>query len=234
MAFAQTTPAISVTKALNLALDVSRSTYGVPGPSAKKPTKSGKVPAGSIQSGHIKNAVPDQQGELALLMEQLKAKLHNVGVVSTAKVRLRPAHAPERRLNVEFYPDPAEEGVVFLRLSPAGPGESIDMPMVSGASVEQLVTPQEVAEMLGVSRPYAAKLCDSNVFGHVAVSQGGHRKVALSRVQAYIGERQAMSTALDEMTELTRGAQAHDAAKAVGLRKTSGKVWVKTKAASTK
>lgn len=260
MAFAQTGPAISATEALNLALEVSRFTYGVHGLSAKKFTKPSKVKAGSILSGHIKNAVPgqitdavilaperqadnqmtgsakspDQQGDLDFLMQRLKAKLHDVGVISTAKVRLRPAHEPERRLNVEFYPDPAEKGVVFLRLSPAGPGEGIDIPMVAGAPVEQLVTPQEVAEMLGVSRPYAAKLCDSKVFGHVDVSQGGHRKVALSRVQAYIAERKAMSTALDEMAELTRGAQAHDDAEAAGLRKASGKVWVKTKAAGTK
>ena len=260
MAFAKTGPAISATEALNLALELSRSTYGVHGPSAKKPTKPVKVKAGSVLSGHIKNAVPgqitdpvilaperqahdqvtgsakspDQHGELDFLMQRLKAKLYDVGVVSTAKVRLRPAHKPERRLNVEFYPDPAEKGVVFLRLSPAGPDEGIDMPMVAGAPVEQLVTPQEVAEMLGVSRPYAAKLCDSKVFGHVDVSQGGHRKVALSRVRAYIAERKAMSTALDEMAELTRGAQAHDAAKAAGLRKVSGKVWVKTKAAPPK
>ncbi len=82
--------------------------------------------------------------------------------------------------------------------------------------------------------PYAAKLCDSKVFGHVDVSQGGHRRVALSRVRAYIAERKAMSTALDEMAELTRDAQAHDAAKAAGLREASGKVWVKTKAAGTR
>ena len=260
MALAQTGPAISATEALNLALEVSRFTYDVHGPSAKKPTKPFKVKAGSILSGHIKNAVPGQitdavilapehqahvqmtdsakspgqQGDLDFLMKRLKAKLYEVGIVSTAKVRLRPAHEPERRLNVEFYPDPAEKGVVFLRLSPAGPDDGIDMPMVAGAPVEQLVTPQEVAEMLGVSRPYAAKLCDSKVFGHVDVSQGGHRKVALSRVQTYIAERKAMSTALDEMAELTRGVQAHDAAKAAGLRKASGKVWVKTKAAGTK
>ena len=260
MAFAQTGPAISATEAINLALEVSRFTYGVHGPSAKKPTKPVKVKAGSILSGHSKNAVPGQstdtvilapehqahfqvtgsakdpgqQGELDFLMQRLKAKLHDVGVVSSAKVRLRPAHQPERRLNVEFYPDPSDKGVVFLRLSPAGPDEGIDMPMVAGAPVEQLVTPQEVAEMLGVSRPYAAKLCDSKVFGHVDVSQGGHRKVVLSRVRAYVAERKAVSTALDEMAELTRRAQAHDAAKAAGLRKASGKVWVKTKAAGTK
>lgn len=260
MAFAQTGPAISATEALNLALEVSRFTYGALGSSAKKSTKAVKVKAGSIMTGHSKNAAPGQipdtgivaaepyanfqvtgratspaqDEELDFLIQRLKAKLHDVGVVSTAKVRLRPAHEPERRLNVEFYPDPAEKGVVFLRVSPAGPDEGGDMPMVAGAPVEQLVTPQEVAQMLGVSRPYAAKLCDSKVFGHVEVSQGGHRKVALSRVRAYIAERQAMSSALDEMAELTRGAQAQDAAKAAGLRKASGKVWVKTKAAGKK
>lgn len=237
-AFAQTGPVISATEALNLALEVSRSTYGVHGPSAKKPEKPVKVKAGRILSGHTgaigsaKN--PGPQGELDILMQRLRAKLHDVGVVSTAKVRLRPAHEPERRLNVEFYPDPTEKGVVFLRLSPAGPDEGIDMPMVVGTPFEQLVTPQEVAEMLGVSRPYAVKLCDSKVFGHVDVSQGGHRKVALSQVRAYIAKREAMSTALDEIAEITRDAQARDAAKAAELRKASGKVWVKTKAAGTK
>lgn len=226
MTFAQPGPAISATEALNRALEVSRFAYGVHDPGVKKPTKPVRV-TGSEKS-------PGQQEELGFLMQRLKAKLHDVGVVSSAKVRLRPPHQPERRLNVEFYPDPADKGVVFLRLSPAGPDEGIDMPMVAGTPVEQLVTPQEVAEMLGVSRPYAAKLCDSKVFGHVDVSQGGHRKVALSRVRAYVAERKAMSTALDEMAELTRDAQAHDAAKAAGLREASGKVWVKTKAAGTR
>jgi excisionase family DNA binding protein len=260
MAFSRTGPAISATEALKLALQVSRSSYDVHGQRAKKTTKAVKVRAGSIRSGDIKNAVPGRTidrvmlaperqarvqmtgsaesrgslGELDFLMQRLKAKLLDVGIVSTAKVRLRPARGPERRLNVEFYPDPAEQGVVFLRLSPAGPKEGIDKPMVAGAAVEQLVTPQEVAEMLGVSRPYAAKLCDSKVFGHVDVSRGGHRKVALSRVRDYIAAREAMSTALDEMAELTRGAQAHDAEKAARLREASGRVWVKTKAAGAK
>lgn len=260
IAFAQTGPAISATEALNLALKVSGTTYRVHGPRAKKPTKSVKTKDGSILTGRGKNATPRQMtdtgilasghqdhvqvigsvvssgqpAEMDVLMQRIKAKLHDMGVISTVKVRLRPAHEPERRLNVEFYPDPAERGAVFLRLSPAGPEECIDMPMVVGSPVEQQVTPQEVAEMLGVSRPYAAKLCDSKVFGHVDVSQGGHRKVALSRLQAYINERKAMSTALDEMADLTRGAQAQDAQKAAELRKASGKAWVKTKAAGTK
>ena len=50
---------------------------------------------------------------------------------------------------------------------------------------ELLLTTAEAAARLGMSRPYVSMLCDQGKLGQVSRSEGGHRRIRLSAVEAY-------------------------------------------------
>jgi len=197
--------------------------------------KKSLAPTQAFSSGQViyPGARQADSEELNVLIGKLKEKLTVAGIVATTNMRVRGAHSKERRVHVEYYPDPGEKGAVFMRLIPATVGDEAAF-AIEMQSVERSVSTMEVATMLQYSRPYAAKLCDSGVFGPVERSEGGHRRVSFDRVLAYQQERQEMSNALDVMAELTTGPQQRDAELANAQRAATGKRWVKTKAASAK
>lgn len=63
----------------------------------------------------------------------------------------------------------------------------VAQPAGSGA----LLTTAEVAAQLEVSRPYVSMLCDSGKLGQVVMTEGGHRRIRASAVQAYLAARTA-------------------------------------------
>ncbi len=232
------TPAMAINKAIELAR-TARVVFA--SGAADKRAGAMTVLKGKVVAGFKKAAqghrVPSPLGEeeLDTLVSRLQTKLLDAGIANRTKMRFRPPQGKEKRYNVEFFPDPGHKGVVFLRLAPASAvDDDEDASEVNAPEPERTVTTTEVAELLQYSRPYAAKLCDSGVFGPVERSQGGHRRVSFDRVLAYKQERREMSTALDEMADLTQDARQVDASQAVATRQASGKVWVKKKAATTK
>ncbi len=58
-----------------------------------------------------------------------------------------------------------------------------------GATVDALLTTAEAAAKLEVSRPYVSMLCDSGKLGEVVMTEGGHRRIRASAVQAYLTTR---------------------------------------------
>lgn len=71
---------------------------------------------------------------------------------------------------------------------------------VAVVPLEEEVSPQEAAELLGVSRPYAAKLFDKGAIPSRKV--GTHRRAVIGDVLAYRQrEKEARLRALDELSE---------------------------------
>ena len=54
---------------------------------------------------------------------------------------------------------------------------------------DSLLTTAEAAARLEVSRPYVSMLCDAGKLGEVVMTEGGHRRVRASAVDAYLTGR---------------------------------------------
>lgn len=111
-------------------------------------------------------------------------------------VRLRPKGGADRRIQVDYLPDPDHPGSVLMRLTPLS-----EAPLP--APVPELLSTQAAADLLGVSRPHVAKLVDANVFQGVVRTQSNHRRIPRSEVERV---RASMANtrrqALDELNTL--------------------------------
>ncbi|MCC6716803.1 MAG: helix-turn-helix domain-containing protein [Acetobacteraceae bacterium] len=113
-------------------------------------------------------------------------------------VRLRPKGSVDRRLIVEFKPDPKDGRAILLRVTPA-----TDAPLPPADPA--MLTTQQAADRLNVSRPYVAQLVDSGRFQGVQRTQSGHRRIPLAEVERVEREMRTMRReALDDMAEATR------------------------------
>lgn len=73
---------------------------------------------------------------------------------------------------------------------------------ITVAPVDQLLTTQEAADFLGISRPTLVKLLESGEIAFQRPSPGGHRRVRLEDVIKYQGEAtRARRETLDAMTD---------------------------------
>ncbi|KGS31116.1 helix-turn-helix domain-containing protein [Burkholderia pseudomallei] len=69
-------------------------------------------------------------------------------------------------------------------------GEGTAAPVTASAAPgDTLLSTAEVAAMLEVSRPYVSMLCDAAKLGEVVVTEGGHRRIRASAVDAYLAAR---------------------------------------------
>ncbi|QUP56892.1 excisionase family DNA-binding protein (plasmid) [Ralstonia syzygii] len=59
----------------------------------------------------------------------------------------------------------------------------------SPAQGDTLLTTAEAATKLEVSRPYVSMLCDAGKLGEIVVTEGGHRRIRASAVEAYLAAR---------------------------------------------
>lgn len=67
-------------------------------------------------------------------------------------------------------------------------GEIADGQAKPSAS-DALLTTADVAAKLEVSRPYVSMLCDQGKLGDVVLTEGGHRRIRSSAVEAYLAAR---------------------------------------------
>ena len=137
------------------------------------------------------------------------------GHVHVETVRLRPKDSVDRRLRVEFAPDPTDGRSVLLRVTP-----SSDAPLPAAAPI--MVTTQQAADRLNVSRPYVVQLVDGGQIDGVQRTQSGHRRIPMAEVERI--EQQMRTTrrkALDDLVHATRELQEREllAAKAKSKRR---------------
>lgn len=161
----------------------------------------------------MKLVPPGQQSHLFL--EDLKEQ----GLLTVQTVRIRPKGEPDRRFVVEFAVDPQEPTAVILRVRPASTAE------LSAQSPEMLTT-QQAADRLNVSRPYVARLVDDGTFQGVERTQSGHRRIPRQEVDRVQGEmrasREAAFLEMDTITTKQRTRELNSA------RAKSKRSWVKT------
>ena len=104
-------------------------------------------------------------------------------------VRLRARGSVDRRLIVKASRDPKDRGAVVLHVSPASPAP---LP----ATPPPMLTTQEAADRLNVSRPYVAQLVDVGRFKDVQRTKAGHRRIPVAEVERVGRELQAARRAI--------------------------------------
>lgn len=115
-------------------------------------------------------------------------------------VRFRPKGGGDRRIKVEYLADPQHPGSILVRLTPAS---QLALPPAA-AVAEDLLSTQEAADLLGVSRPYVVKLVEEGRFTGVVLTASGHRRIPRADVDRVHAEmRAARRAALDEMYRLS-------------------------------
>lgn len=128
----------------------------------------------------------------------VRGRATQAGPVHRETVRLRPQGSVDRRLIVEFAPDPQDSRSILLRVRPA-----TEAPLPAAAPA--MLTTQQAADRLNVSRPYVAQLVDRGGFKGVQRTQSGHRRIPLAEVERVEQEMRATRrTALDDIAAATR------------------------------
>lgn len=107
----------------------------------------------------------------------------------------------------QTVPLPLEVFTILCRVADAmRQGKAITV-----APVDQLLTTQEAADFLGISRPTLVKLLTAEAIPHEAPGMGRHRRVRLSDLLEYQQETSnRRRAALDELTAEASEAGLHD------------------------
>ena len=104
-------------------------------------------------------------------------------------VRVRAKGSVDRRLIVKASRDPKDRDALLLHVSPASP---TPLP----AALPPMLTTQEAADRLNVSRPYVAQLVDAGRFKDVQRTKAGHRRIPVAEVERVGGEMHAARNAI--------------------------------------
>jgi excisionase family DNA binding protein len=152
----------------------------------------------------VPGITPQKLATLRRQSHELLSGLRELGLLRVRTVRIRPKGEPDRRFVVEYSIDPAETSAVILRVRPASNAElAPDRPA--------MLTTQQAADRLNVSRPYVAKLVDAGRFEGVARTQSGHRRIPAAEVDRVLDEmRSSRRSALNEIEELTSDLRAKE------------------------
>jgi excisionase family DNA binding protein len=76
----------------------------------------------------------------------------------------------------------------------------------------RMLSTEEVAKILNVSRPYVVKLADSGKLGAIEKTEGGQRRIPAAAVKTYRSERQAKSRkALEDLAATSEEGRLYDA-----------------------
>lgn len=187
-----------------------------------------------------KGSIPKKaSAELRSLARKQKRTLESQGLVERIVVRLRDSVYGDRKVSLDYYPDPENEGSVLIRLTPLSALNTAKRPAVgqagtAPAAAVQRLSSSQAAELLNVSRPYVTKLCDEGKFAGVEVTRGKHRRIPYTEVVRVREEMQgARRQALGDMMELSGPARGKELlrAKVAKPTKTVGLVWTKRKPA---
>jgi excisionase family DNA binding protein len=68
-------------------------------------------------------------------------------------------------------------------------GTEVPTPGLQAAASDTLLTTAQAAVQLNASRPHVSMLCNAGKLGEVAMTEGGHRRIRSSAVQAYLATR---------------------------------------------
>lgn len=79
---------------------------------------------------------------------------------------------------------------------------------VTVLATEDLLTPAEAAELLGVSRPYVARLIDAGTIPAERLPNSRHRRIRLSDLLAYRDHRQRQRDSRKDVAHEDRGTDA--------------------------
>lgn len=105
--------------------------------------------------------------------------------------RDRIAEFTDRVHTASDLPKPVRDGIAAL-LDLVADGHDVAM-----IETEALLTPNEAARLVGVSRPLLNQILDEGRIPFFETA-GGHRKIKLAAVRAYIEERDAIASQLAE------------------------------------
>ena len=142
---------------------------------------------------------PELLKKMARQARALREHLAKAGLTQVETVRLRPQGSIDRRLIVEVSPDPEDSRAILLRVRPA---TALPLPVAAALT---LLTTQEAADRLNVSRPYVVRLVDTGRFKGVVRTQSGHRRIPAAEVERVHREmRSTRRAALDDIDEATR------------------------------
>lgn len=133
-------------------------------------------------------------------------------------MRMRGAGEPDRRFLLAYELDPEDSEPVIFRVKPVS---NRDLGPVRAL----MLTTQQAAEQLNVSRPYVVKLVDEDVFGGVERTRAGHRRIPATEVERVRqGMQTSRRTALNRMDKLTSDLQTKELDSA---RSTAKRNWTK-------
>lgn len=156
----------------------------------------------SLRVGHIwphpkiLTALRDHSNNLYLGLAQ-----H--GLIESKTIRFRrKADGIDRKFLVETSLDPLDGTSVLIRVRPISDAK---IPAVHVAG--RMLTTQQAAAELNVSRPYVIELVEKGSFKGVELTRGGHRRIPAIEVQRVRAEMQiGMRKGIDAIAELTKDA----------------------------
>ena len=101
------------------------------------------------------------------------------------------AKALARSLNEPTAAGKALRMALIARLATVevGGGLVAEPRKASATQEDALLTTADAAAKLEVSRPYVSMLCDAGKLGEVVMTEGGHRRIRMSAVDAYLAAR---------------------------------------------
>jgi excisionase family DNA binding protein len=125
----------------------------------------------------------------------------------SATVRIR-RDGIDRKVLVEYAPDPEDSTALLLRLRLASDDE---LPPSGKTPNDEMMTTQEAADILNVSRPYVVKLIDTQALKGVKITAGGQRRVPRAEVERVHAQMRAVTDrALTEAANVGRGKGRHE------------------------
>jgi len=110
-----------------------------------------------------------------------------------AHITVLVAKALNRSLNAPTAEGKAIRMALIAKLATTEIGEAAALEakpaLGAAASSDILLTTAEAAAKLEVSRPHVSMLCDQGKLGQVVMTEGGHRRIRASAVEAYLSAR---------------------------------------------
>lgn len=133
-----------------------------------------------LSEGAASQATP---GAFNTTLNRMRNVLANL---QTKTIRLRSGKGIDRRLKVQYLADPQDPQAVFMRVHLAS-----EAPLRAPVQEVRMLTTQQAADRLNVSRPHIIKLIADGVFGKVEIRGSGHRRIAETEVERVAAAQQA-------------------------------------------